>query len=249
MRFYSYIFFFLMCFSSICQAQSGNEGNAILFNINYAAELSGGDLSNRFGNSFDIGGGLEWMTKKGNFILGVDVGAIFGSNVYEDPLVNLRTPDGFVIANDRDYANIQLRQRGFHVGALIGKLFSLSEENPRSGIRFTVGTGLLQHKIRIQDDPERDVTALSGDYRKGYDRLTNGLAINEFIGYQMLSKNKRINFYAGFEFTQAFTQSRRSLDFDTMMKDETQRKDFLYGFKVGWTLPFYVDANPDEIFY
>ena len=134
------------------------------------------------------------------------------------------------------------------MGALIGKLFSLSDVNPRSGIRFTISSGLLQHKIRIQDDPVRDVPQLSTEYRKGYDRLTNGLTFNEFIGYQMLSRNRRINFYAGLEFTQAFTKSRRDFNFDTMTAETENRVDLLYGFRVGWVLPFYF-GNAGDIYY
>lgn len=249
MRFFIYVLTLFLFSSSHGLAQVTNDGNVLLININYAAEFPAGDLANRFGNNFEVGGGLEWITKKHNIILGLESGIIFGSDIKEDPLVNLRTPDGFVIGNDRDFADIKLRERGFYVGGLVGKIFSLSSHNPRSGIRLTLGTGLLQHKIRLQEDPERAVTALSGDYKKGYDKLTNGLAFNEFIGYQLLSKNRRLNFYIGMEFTQAFTQNRRSYDFDTMSKDDFKRKDFLYGLKIGWTLPIYLVSNPDEIFY
>lgn len=249
MRFLIYTFSFFLFSSSAALAQVDNEGNALLISINYAAEFPAGDLANRFGRSFEIGGNVEWMSNKGNFILGIDGGIIFGSEVKEDPLINLRTLDGFVIGNDRNYANIELRERGFYIGGLVGKLFSLSSKNPRSGIRLTVGSGLLQHKIRLQDDPDRVVAPVSGDYAKGYDKLTNGLAFNEFIGYQMLSRNRRVNFYIGLELTQAFTQNRRSLDYDTRTKNDTKRKDFLYGLKIGWTLPLYLQTNPDEIFY
>jgi hypothetical protein len=109
--------------------------------------------------------------------------------------------------------------------------------------------GLFQHKIRIQDDPQVVVSSLAGDYKKGYDRLTNGLAITEFIGYQHFAKNRLINFYAGIELTQGFTQNRRDYNFDTFERDDAKRFDGLVGFKLGWVLPFYLSDNPDEIFY
>jgi hypothetical protein len=93
------------------------------------------------------------------------------------------------------------------------------------------------------------VPQLTGNYKKGYDRLTNGLAINEFIGYQMLSTNKRVNFYFGFEFTQGFTQSRRDFDFDTRSADTQKRFDSLMGIRAGWILPFYVGKGAAEIYY
>jgi hypothetical protein len=226
-----------------------NKGNGMLFKLSYGAHRPSGDLADRFGNHFSIGSGLDLLLTEQNWIAGFDFSYYFGSQVNEDVLANLRTNQGFIIGNDRSYADIQLRMRGFYTGVHIGKLISLGFANPRSGIRATVGVGLMQHKIRIQDDPVRNVPQLSNDYKKGYDRLTNGLAFTEFIGYQVLSRNKRVNFYAGFEFTQAFTQNRRDFNFDTMAKDETERLELNAGFRIGWILPFYFGKAADEIYY
>ena len=234
--------------STFAQDLSENKGPGLLFNISYAAQTPAGDLVDRFGSNFNIGLNLEYITDKSNFIFGLESGYIFGNDVKTNVLTHLQTAEGFIIGNDRTYADIQLRMRGFYFGAMVGKLFTLSDVNKRSGIRFTVSSGLLQHKIRIQDDPLRDVAQLSTEYKKGYDRLTNGLAFNEFIGYQLLSRNRRINFYAGIEMTQAFTKSRRDYNFDTMSVDEENRLDLLFGIRVGWVLPFYF-GNGGEIYY
>lgn len=225
-----------------------NEGPGILFKINYALQYPAGDLQGRFGNNFNLGTGFDFITEKKNFIIGVEGGVIFGDEVKENVLSNLLTPEGFIVSNNQSFADIQLRQRGFYIGGLVGKHFSLSSRNPRSGIRLTVGVGILQHKVRIQEDPVAPTSALIGAYKKGYDRLTNGLAFNQFIGYQLLSTNKRVNFYAGFEFTQGFTQNRRSFDFDLRSQNEEQRIDMLYGFRVGWILPFYLGKG-ENIYY
>jgi len=58
-----------------------------------------------------------------------------------------------------------------------------------------------------------------------------------------------VNFYVGFEFNQAFTQSRRSFDYDRMAVDTLKRVDLLSGVRVGWILPFYIFDDPEEIFY
>jgi len=243
----------LFCFRA--GAQSGedyysiNKGNGLLFKLSYAGHIPGSDLANRFDHHFSVGSGLELITSESNWIAGFDFNYYFGSQVRQDVLAPLRTEQGFIIGNDRNYADIQLRMRGFYTGFHIGKLISLGFANPRSGIRATVGAGLLQHKIRIQDDPARTVAQLSGDYKKGYDRLTNGFALTEFIGYQVLGRDKRLNFYAGFEFTQGFTQNRRSFNFDTMTSDDTQRVDLNMGFRLGWILPFYFGKAADEIYY
>ena len=134
-------------------------------------------------------------------------------------------------------------------GAHVGKLIPVGFSNPRSGLRLTVSAGLLQHKIRIQDDPLSFVPHLDDDYKKGYDKLSNGLAFTEFVGYQLLSTNKRINFFAGFEFTQGFTMNRRAFDFDTRQQDTANRVDLNVGFRVGWVLPFYVGQRASEEIY
>lgn len=226
-----------------------NKGNAILGKISVGWQMPGGHLQDRFGNSLSVGGGVDFISGKGNWILGAEFNYLFGTLVKQDVLASLRTPQGAIIGNDRDYADIQLRERGFYTGLLVGKVFLIPSRENRSGIRFTVGAGLLQHKIRIQDDPVRQVPQLLGEYRKGYDRLTNGLAFSEYIGYQILSNDGKINFTAGFEFTQGFTQNRRTVNFDTMLPDTTERLDLLYTFRVTWVLPFYFGKGTEEIFY
>ncbi len=226
-----------------------NTDKALLLHITYAFQTPGGDLKDRYGYNFDVGGGLEWMTAKSNWIFGLDGGYLFGSTVKTDVLAGLRTPEGYIIGNDRAYADIQLRERGFHSTLLVGKLFSLSEVNKRSGIRATIGGGFIQHSIRIQDDPSRSVPQLSKEYKKGYDRLTNGVLLTQFIGYQYLGADRRANFFAGIECSQGFTQSRRDFNFDTRSSDTAKRLDLLFGIRVGWTLPFYLNSNPDSIYY
>ena len=222
---------------------------AILVNFEFGFNTPGGDLSNRFGNNLDAGGGVEYITKKGNLIFGLQSTFYFGNVVKEDVLSEIRNSDGFLIGNNKINANVVLRQRGLYIGGSIGKIFSLNQFNARSGIRATLGVGLFQHKIRVQEDPTSFVPIVAGDYKKGWDRLSNGLALRQFIGYQHLSSNGLINFYAGFEFMQAFTENRREQDFKTMAKLEEKRLDLMYGFKVGWTLPFIVGQSADEIFY
>lgn len=231
------------------QVGAQNLGEGLLINLSYAYQIPSADLSSRFGNNFNLGLNTEYITSKSNLIFGLEGSFIFGNQVKTDVIANLRTPEGWILANDGTVAEILLRQRGFYIGGLVGKIFSLSKSNPRSGIRITLGAGLLQHKIRIQDDPTRDVSALSDVYKEGYDRLTNGLALNQFIGYQLLSQNRRINFYIGLELTEGFTRSRRNFNFDTREAENQNRFDFLYGFRAGWVLPFYFGEGSDEIFY
>jgi len=235
-------------FSSAVQAQKDNSGNVFLINLSYGIQVPGGDLADRFDQNFDAGGGVDFLSKN-NLIFGVQANFLFGNDVNTDVLASLRNQDNIIFGDDLSPASVQLRERGLFIGGHVGKLISMDKDNPRSGIRTTIGLGLLQHKIRVQQDPQSFVSLIAGDNKKGFDRLTNGLAITEFIGYQMLARNHRVNFFAGFDFTQAFTQSRRNFDFETMRKDDENRLDLLFGFRIGWTIPIYLGAKDVEIFY
>ncbi len=232
-------------------AQSDKPGaeNHFQVHISYALQMPGADLADRFGNNLATGGALNYLTSKG-WIVGLEGYYFFGKEYKEgeDPISILRTQTGDIIGADRIFASVDIRERGFYMGGLIGKIFHTSKKHPNSGIRLTLGTGLLQHKFRIQDNAG-SVYQLTDPYIKGYDRLTNGLAFNEFIGYQYLSKNRLINFIIGIEMTQGFTQSRRSYNFVDMAKDETKRTDLLFGVKAAWVLPIYLESKPEEIFY
>jgi len=214
------ILFFLLLTVFDCFAQtSKNSYTALLIQLSYGGHLSAGDLADRFGNNFSIGGGIDLLTEKGNWILGIKAQNLFSKNVKEDVLADIRDRDGFIIGNREAgmgaYALIVLRERGLYAGGHIGKLFALSKNNPRSGLRATLGIGLLQHKVRIQDE--------SGG-----------------VGF---------NFFAGFEFIQAFTKNRRNFNFVTRTIDTNQRFDALLGFRLGWTIPVYIGEKGEDLIY
>ncbi|MEM1322287.1 MAG: hypothetical protein AAGG75_18640 [Bacteroidota bacterium] len=251
MRLFLLLFLFCQLITSPISAQqkeAKNSSGVILFTVGLTGQQPAGDLSDRFGTSMGVIIELEYISKS-NLIFGFGGNLFFSNNVKQDVLSTLRTPEGFIIGNNRAFADVQLRQRGFYTGAYIGKLFSLFENNPRAGLRITLGAGLLQHRIRIQDDPMSFVPQLDETYRKGYDRLTNGLALQQFIGYQFMSTNRLINFHAGIEFVQGFTQSRRDFNFDTRMKEEGSRFDVLTSIRVGWSLPFYLGRSSEDLYY
>ena len=250
---YKYILLFIISFIFIQDTFSQKEEEKkspkyLLFNFQYGLQLPGGDMGDRFGQNNLVGLGLEFLSRS-NFIFGLNSDILFGSKVEEDVLASLRNSDGSIIGNNRALSAIVLRERGLNVNVLFGKLWNINKKQPKSGIRTTIGGGILQHKIRIQQDPQSLVPQAEGEYAKGYDRLSNGFALTEFIGYQMVSNNRRLNFILGFEFVQGFTMNRRSINFDTMMKNEEKRFDTLFGLKVGWTLPFQLGVAKDEVFY
>lgn len=239
--------FFLFCISF--QSFGQNNGGALLLTVSYGNQFPQKDMLARFGNNLSVGLNLEYLTEKQNFIFGIQSSLIFGNLVKENVLSSLENENGIIYNNNFSNATIDLRERGSYNGAYVGKLFGLLKENKRSGIRIQLGVGLLQHKVRIQSDPNSFVTELTKSRLKGYDRLTNGLALQQFVGYQHHSKNRLINFYAGFELIEGFTKNRRSVNVDTGITDTTERLDLLVGFRLGWTLPFYIGEKSDTIFY
>ncbi len=233
---------------TIGQIERSNEVPVLNVGFEYGFQTTGADLKDRFGSSTGLGIKMEYLLES-NWSISLEGFFIFGRVVKEDPLFALRDIDSLIIGNNGSQSQFALRERGFYFGGSIGRLFPILKKNKRSGIKVELGVGLLQHKIRIQDDPESFVPILAGEYKKGFDRLSNGLAIKQFIGYHHMSRNRLINCYAGFEFTEAFTRSRRSYNYDTMSADESNRFDVLAGFKVGWILPFFLGEKGDEIYY
>ncbi|MFT4534210.1 MAG: hypothetical protein ACJA1A_003102 [Saprospiraceae bacterium] len=213
----------------------------------YGMEFPFGDLADRYSRNLKFTLGGERITKN-NWIYGIEFAFMFGDTVKEDPLAQLRLTNNEILGADNAYADVFQRERGAFLGVNIGKIISFSE-NSRSGLRVTGAIGILAHKIRIIDE-SRALPQIEGEYLKGYDRLTRGLAIREFIGYQHISEDKRINFYIGLEFTQGFTKHVRSIDFDSgLAPDPSTRFDGLVSLKAAWVLPFFDDYVDEQVFY
>lgn len=242
---------FLLLFFHVfnATAQSLVKDSVITFSflgLSAGIHKPSGDMAKRFGDNASAGGLFAFKLKK-NFTLSISGAYFFGNKIYEDNiLAPLATISGNVIGNDGRLAEVRFFERGYHVAAAFGKIIPFKKPNPNSGIWVSLGGGFLQHKIRIENIGNT-VYGLSKEYRKGYDMLTNGLELYEFLGYTYFSNKRLINFYAGFEFQQAFTRSRREFNFATMSKDEENRLDILSGFKVGWILPLY--NKPDKFYY
>lgn len=221
---------------------------ATLIGISYSYQFSGADLSERYGNNSSIG--LSCMLKtKNNWLFGADFNYLFGNDVkiYDQIVKNIATSDGQVISKEGVYSDIRMFERGFISTVKIGKLFPVFNSNPNSGIVFLGSAGIIQHQIRIETD-NNAAPQLVGDYARGYDRLSNGFVISQFLGYMYLSDKKLTNFFVGIEFNQGWTRSKRDYNFDTMKKDTDRKFDTLWGFKIGWVLPIYNRA-PEKFYY
>ncbi len=217
------------------------------FSASYAFQLPGGDLAKRFGPNSNAGASAWYKTDR-NFFYNVSWSYIFGQQLTSTTIFDsIATVDGFVIDREGKYADVRIFERGFTLGVNAGKLFPMLGPNPNCGLLTTVGLGWIQHKYRIYDNGAR-TPQLSKEYLKGYDRLTGGLAVTEFVGYWFMSNNRFVNFYAGIEATQGFTKSLRSWDYTLMKADTERRMDLLWGVRVGWVIPIY-QGGGKEYYY
>jgi len=239
---------FLIITVKICSAQVSIKDSSIstpLLGAGYGYYISSGDMAKRFGNSSSIQLNLDFKSKK-HVTVGFNGSYIFGNKVKESLFDSIASPGGYIINKNGEFGDIRLYERGFTVSMTLGGLVSFKKPNPNSGIMINIGFGFIQHKIRIETIGN-NVPQLSKEYKKGYDRLSNGFLLSENIGYLYLSKNRIANFYFGLECMQGFTKNRRSYNFDTMEKDTKKRMDILYGAKFCWILPLYKKA-PQEFY-
>ena len=241
----------LVCCGLTIQAQvsaADSVVSAFIPHFSYSYQVPGGDVAERYGNNSTIGGGFKVKTKK-NFIFSLDYNFIFGNDVknVSSVLSMVETHDGFIIDGNGTYALYAVYERGHNMNFSFGKILPVLQVNPNSGLMIYGGVGYLLHRLKI-DNQHRTAPQISDDYALGYDRLTGGVALNQFVGYFYMGNSRILNFYAGFEFHQAFTKSRRDYIFDLKKKDKNTYTDLFFGIKVGWMIPVYKRA-PNKYYY
>lgn len=225
-------------------AQDSSAYSSLAFH--YAYQIPQADLKDRFLNSSCLGATYQYTSSKkwtwsfsGNFM--------FRDTIRENSILDgLKTSSGYIIDGNGELADIFLFQRGYYVSFSVGKhIFPF--KNKQISLALSVGVGFLEHKILIQDGDFK-VQQLTAPYKKGYDRLTNGILVQENISLFYNPKGRSIAFSFGIEAIQAFTQNRRSYNFDTMQKDTKKRIDALIGPKIGMVIMF-KKTSPDPYYF
>lgn len=219
-----------------------------IFNLQFLVnqQYPGGDMAKSFGPHNTIGFGGLYKTKT-NWLLSGEANYIFGNNLKDvDILNNLVNGSGYISNVSGSPGNYSVNLRGYSCFLKGGRLFSFGSSKRNRGLILQTGIGFLQYQINFQTQ-NNDIPQLDEEYFKGYDRLTNGIAFNQFIGYYFHSQNRLINFYAGFDLSEAFTQNRRGYVYDKKAFDNADKKDFTLGFRFGWMIPIYLQSkNEDE---
>lgn len=235
-------------------ADAPKPRRGFILNGNAQFDIPAGDMAKRFGYSYRVGPGVMYKTFS-NFMFGAKFDFISGGQVKEDSLmINIR--DKYSAKSTRLYefidgsgrrVGVPVYERGYAVGLVFGKIFSFSKQHPDNGFTVLGTVGFIQHKINIFDR-DKTVMQLRGDYRKGYDRLTNGAFVEAYAGYTHFSKNTLLNFTIGLDGLFGFTQGRRTYLYDVMRPDTKQRLDILFGVRGGWYIPIFRRKSVDMFF-
>ncbi len=225
-----------------------------ILNGNFTADIPLLDMAKRFGFDYRLGPSISYKTTS-NWIFGVKTDFILGNNIKEDSLlINVR--DRYATNNGKlvEFININgnrigipIYERGYMIGLSAGKIFNNDVDHPDNGWEVLTTAGFMQHKINIFDK-DFDVAQVDYGYKKGYDRLTNGAFVEQFVGYMYFAKNKLINFNIGVDAVFGFTQGRRDYLFDVMRADNAKRKDWMVGLRAAWMIPIFKRKSEDISF-
>ena len=238
------IFFFCAFLYINCFAQK-NKQNA--FDVAYGHQFPIGDLEEQFGDNSAIC--IAFIIEKNNNIFyGIDANYMFSKNVKDTSIFdNISTMYGAIIASDGHYANVNLMQRGFNSHMYLGYAFHFDKQT-LSGLYLSLGLGYLQHKIFI-DTKNQDIPQLSENYKKGYDRFSNGISSHLSLTYRYYDKSGKFQIYTGINMTVAYTKLQRKYLFSDMKYASNQRsKDQLLGLKMGIIIPI-KRKNEEEFHY
>jgi len=238
--------FYIAGHSFAQSVKKDSASSGVLIYMSYAGQLPAGNLALRFGFNSNIQLAAYYKFSN-NWMVGFQGAFISGNQLRETGILDsIATQDGNIIANDGNYSSIKYFERGYDIQLTVGKIFPTSKKNLNSGIMVTLSSGYIRHHVRIET-PSDWTPQVAADYLLGYERLTAGVCVTEFGGYQYVSKNRIINFYAGLEFTQGFTKSLE-YDFDLRSKNTNLRYDLLNGIRVGWILPI-LRKSSNNVFY
>lgn len=247
-RFILVVIAIFITLSSISQTLEDEKMLIPMISVNLGYNFPGGDFAERFENSGQVG--LSFKAKfKSNLLVGIEGSYLFNQGIKDREYFKyLMNEEAWITNMYGEPGLVSERLEGINIYGQLGYIFNVLAPNPNSGIMVTAGLGFMQHKIFIEQRGN-NMPQLTDELIKGYDRLCNGLMINQFIGYAYFHKKGVWNFFAGMEFTQGFTQNRRAWDHIEERKIDDNRTDLLYSFKVGWVLSLHRRMSTEIYYY
>lgn len=213
---------------------------------NFSYNITAADLRKEFANNLSIGTDICLKTKSNwsidlgfKYYFNGRVDTTLIDNTFKHITVKLSDGSSTFIENSGKASGeiaVDFRAISFHLQG--GKVIPVSQKYRNSGIWLKMGIGVMQHYLYIKN-PENKVPAITPEYRKGYDRLTLGFSLNQFVGYMHLTKKNLFCLYGGVEFYEVFAHRQREYDFNLMRKDDAKLFESMIGLKIGWIIPLY----------
>ena len=218
-----------------------------------SGQLPMGDLHKTFKANLALGANFTVKTQK-NWTFDLSFSYMFGANLRDATASFLgdmvREVGGEHIIIDGNGLESQLYFEGryWFVGPSFGKVIPVNRWK-NSGIWLRFGAGYFGHKIRI-NDYDNQVPQLLDDYKKLYDHRSAGFAMNQFIGYLFIQKNRLLNFYGGIEFYEIWSKPNRNYVFPEGPTANMKYKfSGLAGIKIGWNIPLYEKKSVTTFYY
>ena len=245
----------LVCFLMIpvLSFSQWNKKDSVMSRVWIGAEYGGNwpqaDLAERYGFMNHIGVMTGFKSSK-NWFYGLQSSFHFGNDIRLTGLFDhLIDSYGNITDVNGDIAAVLVFPRGFNINACIGKIFPVFGSNKNSGIFVHTGVGYLLHRMKIETN-EQVIPQIELDYKKGYDRLTSGVNIHQFVGYNFMLNDGGYHFYGGLYAQEGFTKNRRTINFDEpdVPVSTELRLDVQIGFKLGWVIPIY-KRQPKDFYF
>lgn len=204
-------------------------------------------MGQRFPGFWGIQTGAYYQSQS-NFTAGIHVTPLFGSVVTQSNVFgSIVGSTGALIDKNGNPGVIRMYMRGVSLLGTVGKIIPLSTRKTYSGLEFRAGAGYLNHKIRMQYDAST-LPQLDGDYMDGYDRLSNGLLLQQAIYFQYVDI-QTLSFFAGIECNQGLTKSRRAWTYPSKSAEDRLRKDIYFGLSAGILIPISLHSRSSSSTY
>ena len=236
-------------------SKTDSAGLFVFLAPNFTYNIVMADLYKKFKNNLAIGADLG-VKMKNNWSIDFGFKYYFGGYAYQDVIDSTFkniVVDGYFMKTDGSATtdiSCEFRGISFHLQA--GKIIPVTKRFRNSGIWLKAGIGVTQHFMKIKsgeiiyainDDPKFGYV-----YSKGYDKLTLGFSLYQFVGYAHINKRNLFCAYAGVEFFENFAKRQRDYDYSIMRKDDSKLFETMIGFKIGWIIPLY-KHDPNAVFY
>ncbi|MCC7297906.1 MAG: hypothetical protein IT244_06185 [Bacteroidia bacterium] len=179
--------------------------------------------------------GLSWSPFLGNR---VRIDSLYGGILGESQIIYDKSGNPGLI---RYY------MRGFTVQGKISKFIPVKKSWKYSQFEIGFGTGFMQHRIKAKFDVG-SIPQLEGEYKPGYDRLTNGIMFSQCFNFHYLN-TETVSFYAGIELGQGFTKNQRKWDYGTIKSNQALRTDLYTGISAGIIIPLRIKSPESTDYY